>query len=204
MYPKITRARTALALGAVAMLALPAIAGASAHHHPYGKYHGNGAGSNQPVRLSVLTPGPGDTASSAFNIAVSYQAKNQRGNQALSGYQTQFIDPTGPDGKANPAFGPGHSSVAPGLVVTMSTTPDKAGGPSENLAGVFQINGVTSNRGLTKVLNDWQVSSPGFFGQNTDATITAYIVNGTAPDSVPAGGLTPISNVVHETFHIGS
>jgi hypothetical protein len=92
--------------------------------------------------------------------------------------------------------------------VTLSTTPNMPGtplaGPRTNLAGVFQINGVTRMRGLKRTSNDWQVSSPGFFGKNTSATLTVYAVRGNAPDVVPVGGLRPISNVVHETYHIGS
>jgi hypothetical protein len=77
-------------------------------------------------------------------------------------------------------------------------------GPRTNLAGVFQINSVTRSHGLRQTWNDWQVTSPGFFGMNKSATLTVYAVQGNAPDAVPAGGLQPISNVVHQTFAIGS
>jgi hypothetical protein len=63
---------------------------------------------------------------------------------------------------------------------------------------------VVKSHGLTRTSNDWQVTSPGFFGMNTPATLTVYAVRGEAPDVIPAGGLRPISNVVHETFQIGS
>lgn len=221
--------RIALALGAAAILSLSAVSGAEAMGSPsvgkpeakaqsYGKKKGHKkrkkhhkkrkAAPAQPVTASVITPSPGDVTGNDFNVDVSLAARNALGNALLSNYTNGFLDPTGPDGQGNPAFHPGHSTLAPGLVVTMSTTPSMPGtplvGPSTNLAGVFQINSVTQNHGLTSTWNDWQVSSPGFFGTNVPATLTVYAVQGTAPDAVPAGGLQPISNVVQETFNVGS
>ena len=196
-------ALAAFSLAAAAILALTAGSSASASS--------GGAKVSQaqkPVKAIVMTPDQGERTSSGFNVSLSLQAQNARGNRLLSGYRTQFLDPTGPDGQDNPAFHPGASASAPGLVATLSTTPTMAGtplaGPQTNLAGVFQTNSVTRVRGLTRTWNDWQVSSPGFFGRNTTATLTVYAVRGSAPDVVPAGGLHPISNVVRYTFHIGS
>ena len=160
-----------------------------------------------PVRAVVITPGGGDVVASQFNVDVSLQAKNALGNTLLSEYKNQFIDPTGPDGKENPEFHPGASSAAPGLVVTLSTTPTIAGtplvGPSTNLAGVFQENSVSASHGRLETWNDWEITSPGFFGEHTNAVLTVYAVAGKAPNAVPAGGLHPISNIVRETFRIG-
>jgi predicted lipoprotein with Yx(FWY)xxD motif len=158
---------------------------------------------DSPVKLNVITPGPGDVAGAggAFNIDLSLQAQNTKGNQILSaanGYVPFFNDVTAP------TFGPGKPDPgAPGLVVTLSTTPAAAGGPQANLAGVFQLNAVNLHAGRIQTFNDWEVGSPGFFGTNVPSTLTAYLVSGTAPGVIPAGGLTPISNVVHETFTIG-
>ena len=55
---------------------------------------------------------------------------------------------------------------------------------------------------LTRVINDWEVGSPGFFGTNTPVTLTAFLVKGTAPAKV-TGNEQPISNVIHERFTIG-
>jgi predicted lipoprotein with Yx(FWY)xxD motif len=158
---------------------------------------------SQPsVRLGVITPGAGDLAGAggAFNVDLSLQARNARGNRLLSaanGYKPFFND------VGTSTFGPGKPDPgAPGLVVTLSTTPQAAGGPSANLAGVFQLNAVSRHNGLIQTFNDWEVTAPGFFGVGKTATLTAYAVSGTAPGVVPAGGLTPISNVVHRTFTI--
>jgi predicted lipoprotein with Yx(FWY)xxD motif len=161
-----------------------------------------GRRSQTPVKLSVITPAPHDAAGAngVFNIDLSLQAQNARGNRLLSaanGYVPFFNDVTAP------TFGPGMIDPgAPGLVVTLSTTPAAAGGPHANLAGVFQLNAVNRHNSLIQTFNDWQVGSPGFFGRNVQSTLTAYVVRGPAPGVVPASGLTPISNVVHETFTI--
>jgi predicted lipoprotein with Yx(FWY)xxD motif len=155
-----------------------------------------------PVKISAITPGPGDVAGAGgvFNIDLSLEAQNAQGNSLLSpsnGYVPFFNDVTAP------TFGPGKIDPgAPGLVVTLSTTPAAAGGPQANLAGVFQLNAVNSRNSRIQTFNDWQVGVPGFFGSNVPSTLTAYVVQGTAPGVIPAGGLTPISNVLKETFTI--
>jgi hypothetical protein len=195
-HRRIAGATVALGAAAALAVAVPALATSGG----YGDR-------DSSVRASVQTPARGDTVSGGFNVDLSLQAMTMRGNRQLSAYKTAFIDPTGSDGKPNPAFHPGASATAPGLVVTLSTTPNKPGtplaGPRTNLAGVFQINSVTQLSGLTTTHHDWQITSPGFFGLNTRATLTAYAVRGRAPDVVPQGGLTPISNVVRTTFDIG-
>jgi predicted lipoprotein with Yx(FWY)xxD motif len=170
-------------------------------------YPGWSSYTNTPLKAVVITPGRGDVAGvgGAFNVDVSLQARNARANALLSaaaGYKPFFNDPSAP------TFHPGPNIGAPGLVVTLSTTPRIAGtplvGPRTNLAGVFQLNAVTNVNGLNRTFNAWQVSSPGFFGINKSATLTVYAVRGTAPAAVPASGLNPISNVVRIPFTIGA
>jgi hypothetical protein len=150
----------------------------------------------------VTNPRPGDIAGTGgdFTVDLIAQALNARGNNQLSashGYRPGLNLPPAK------TFGPGMPDPnAPGLVVTLSTTPQAAGGPNANLAGVFQLNSVSSRNGLTRVINDWEVGVPGFFGKNKRATLTAFLVRGTAPGMV-TGHERPISNVIHETFTIG-
>ena len=157
-----------------------------------------------PVKISAITPGAGDVAGAGgvFSIDLSLEAQNAQGNSLLSaenGYVPFFNDVTAP------TFGPGKIDPgAPGLVVTLSTTPAAAGGPQANLAGVFQLNAVNLQHGRIQTFNDWQVGVPGFFGSGVPTTLTAYVVQGTAPGVIPAGGLPAISNVLRETFTIGS
>lgn len=185
----LTAAGALLAAGATTAFAAPA--GYTDHHHR-----------SPSIRLVVTNPRPGDIAGTGGDFAVDLIARalNATGNRQLSaanGYRPGLNLP--------PArtFGPGKPDPnAPGLVVTMSTTPQRAGGPNANLAGVFQLNSVSRHHGLTQVINDWEVGVPGFFGKNTRTTLTAFLVRGTAPGIV-TGHERPISNVIHETFTIG-
>src|SRR4029077_12917109 len=104
-----------------------------------------------PVKLSVFSPGARDTAGkdgAGFVVDLSLTARNRAANGLLSpeaGYKPFFNNPTAP------TFAPGVDAGAPGLVVTLSTTPNTPGtpfqGPNTNLAGLFQINGVGTVKG---------------------------------------------------------
>jgi hypothetical protein len=159
----------------------------------------------KPIELSVFSPGTNDVAGSngsGFVIDLSLTARNKASNMYLApeaGYKALFNNPT------SPTFGPGVDGGAPGLVVLLSTTPDMPGtpfhGPSTNLAGLFQVNGVGSVRGgLTQTWNTWQVGKAGF--GSGPSVLTAYVVRGTAPAVVPATGLDVISNTVKVPFTI--
>jgi predicted lipoprotein with Yx(FWY)xxD motif len=154
-----------------------------------------------PLKLNVISPRPGGSAGSGgmFTVDLSLQARNVQANALLSRFKAAFIDPN------SPAFHPGTNAAAPGLVVLLSTTPTIAGTPLQgaktNLAGVFQINDVARIGGLRQTFHSWIVTSPGFFGKNVRATLTAYAVSGNAP-AVVTGNEKPISNVVREAFTI--
>jgi hypothetical protein len=193
-------ARAALKLSAAAGVLLagaaPAVALTSSSDHHRGNHRDRG------IKLVAITPRPGDTAGDGgtFNVDLALLAQNRNGNNELSaanGYHSGLNLPPAS------TFGPGMPDPnVPGLVVTLSTTPQAAGGPHANLAGVFQLNATATSHGQKQVYTDWEVGSPGFFGVNTQATLTAYIVRGTAPGIV-TGNEQPISNVVKETFTIG-
>ena len=194
-------ARAAVRLTGIAALALAAAPPALAltggvSHHNSRRYH------KPAIELVAITPGPGDTAGAGgvFNVDLALLARNAKGNHELSaanGYQPGINSP------AAATFGIGKPDpFAPGLVVTLSTTPQAAGGPKANLAGVFQLTDVARSNGLAQVFNDWEVGKAGAFGENTPTTLTAYLVQGTAPGIV-TGSEKPISNVVRETFTIG-
>jgi len=160
------------------------------------------SGYHPTIKLLITNPKAGDIAGVGgdFTVDLKALALNATGNHQLSaanGYRPGLnLPPAATFGPARP------DPNAPGLVVTLSTTPQAAGGPNANLAGVFQLNSVTSHQGLTRVITDWEVGVPGFFGTNKPTTLTAYLVNGTAPGTV-TGHEKPISNVIHETFTIG-
>jgi hypothetical protein len=130
-------------------------------------------------------------------MATAQDAAGDRALSSANGYRPGLNLPPAA------TFGPGLPDLAaPGLVVTLSTIPSAAGGPRANLAGVFQLNTVLSHHGLTRVISDWEVGSPGFFGTNKSVTLTAFLVKGTAPAKV-TGNEQPISNVIPERFSIG-
>ena len=163
---------------------------------------GGGYGADAaPLQANIISPAPGDTAGAGgtFSVEVSLQARTAQANSLLAAYTAAFNDPS------KPTFHPGTNAAAPGLVVLLSTTPTLKGtplqGPNTNLAGVFQINDITSTKGLMRTFNSWIVTVPGFFGKAKQATLTVYAVNGTAPALI-TGSEKPISNVVHESFTI--
>jgi hypothetical protein len=194
----------AAALGVTAPGDTTAVTLADSSHSSHSSHYTSHQSSHYrpPVRLVVNNPQPHDIAgrNGDFTVLVTATAVNARGNRLLSaanGYRPGLNLP--------PArtFGPGMPDPnAPGLVVTLSTTPAAAGGPHANLAGVFQLNTVTRHNGFRRVINDWEVGVPGFFGRGVRAMLTAYLVQGTAPGMV-TGHEVPISNVVRETFTIG-
>ena len=164
--------------------------------------HGHVHGQQPPVEVRVITPSENGLsgAGGAFSVDIQLQARTPADNDSLStanGYQP-FLNLPGQD-----TFGPGLPDPgAPGLVVLESTTPQAAGGPNANLAGVFQLNAVERVHNLQTTFNDWEVGSPGFFGTDVDSTITVFVVDGTAPGQVDMSQVHPISNVVQVHFHI--
>ena len=97
------------------------------------------------------------------------------------------------------------STVAVGMRHEEQPCRTKAGTPLQgantNLAGVFELNTVAKSHGLMQTWNDWQVTSPGFFGTGR-VTLTAYAVAGTAPALIDHPGQGAISNIVRLPFTI--
>jgi hypothetical protein len=190
-------ARRAMMLGGTAALAVaaatPALASITTPSHPHVRdYHG------PAVEIVAITPSPGDFAGAGgvFNVDLAAVARDAAGNSDLSaahGYKP---------GIANPAPGIGNPDAsAPGLVVLLSTTPKKKGGPDANLAGVFQLTDVAKSHGAAELFADWEVGKAGLFGKGVKTTLTAFLVSGTAPGTVTSS-VKPISNVITETFWI--
>src|SRR5262249_38610199 len=197
-----------IAAGALAAAAVLVVSAATAQNGPAAEKAGRSpkaaaSYSPPPLKASVVSPGPGDSAGvgGTFSVDLSLQARSLRANNLLAGYTSAFNDPNAP------SFRPGPNAAAPGLVVLLSTTPTIAGsplqGPNTNLAGVFQINDISQVRGLKHTFNSWLVTVPRLLGQAQHAALTAPAVNGTAP-ALLTGDEKPISNVVRETFTIAA
>lgn len=100
---------------------------------------------------------------------------------------------------------PGHNPAFPGLIVALSTTGASIGGPTANLANLFQI--VSPARqadGSVQVTAVW-TNGDANFGTDTDATLVALTVSGTAPDVVPQNpsDMSVNSNPAQVNFHVG-
>ncbi|HEX3623439.1 MAG TPA: hypothetical protein VHT97_14085 [Acidimicrobiales bacterium] len=105
-----------------------------------------------------------------------------------------------------PAAKAGHNPAFPGLVVGLNTTSVVVGGASANLANLFQIvSPAKQSDGSVTVTAVWTNSDPNF-GVDTDATLLAFTVSGTAPDMIPASptDMTVNSNPAQVTFHLSA
>lgn len=103
-----------------------------------------------------------------------------------------------------PAAKSGHNPAFPGLVVGLSTTTTAAGGPSANLANLFQIvSPAKQPDGSVQVTAVWTNTQPNF-GSDLDATLVAFTVTGAAPDVIPASpaDMGVNSNPAQVTFHV--
>jgi hypothetical protein len=104
------------------------------------------------------------------------------------------------------AVKPGHNPAFPGLVVSLSTTGPALGGPTANLANLFQIvSPAKQSDGSMVVAAVWTNDQAGF-GVDSDATLVAFTVSGTAPDVVPGttADLGVNSNPIQVSFHIAA
>jgi hypothetical protein len=99
---------------------------------------------------------------------------------------------------------PGANPAFPGLVVSLSTTDPSLGGPSANLADLFQIVSVSKQSdGSSEVWATWVNAKP-LFGVDVDSVLEAYVVHGGAPPIAPTDhvGLDVVSNVLRVSFHV--
>jgi hypothetical protein len=104
------------------------------------------------------------------------------------------------------AVKPGHNPAFPGLVVALSTTSTAFGGAPANLANLFQIvSPAVQADGSMQVSAVWTNAETGF-GSDADATLVAFTVPGTAPDTVPESpaDIAPNSNPAQVTFRISA
>jgi hypothetical protein len=143
---------------------------------------GNGRG-DKPVDIDVFAPEQGANAGISgagwfVDMEVDFN-KTPLANTGFNGLQL-----TGPAGHNNipPApglFGTGKDDKMPGLVVLTSTTSSTLpgfSGPGTNLAGLFNITGVTNRTPEeTELWDTWLVGAP-VAGSNVDTTLTVAVM----------------------------
>ncbi|MGI8810865.1 MAG: hypothetical protein ACR2KK_24100 [Acidimicrobiales bacterium] len=99
---------------------------------------------------------------------------------------------------------PGRNPAFPGLVVGLSTTGTAFGGPTSNLANLFQVVTPASQLdGSMQVTAVW-TNGQADFGSDVDATLVAFVVSGNAPDVIPEtqANIDVISNPIEVTFRV--
>ena len=170
-----TARKTATAVAAAAALGgamFLAPSGAQANQDD----NGNG---NKPVDISVFAPDQGANAGIAgTGWFVDMEVDFDHTPLADTGFNGLQL--TGPAGHNNipPApglFGVGKDDKMPGLVVLTSTTSSTLpgfSGPGTNLAGLFNLTGVTNRTPEeTELWDTWLVGAP-VAGSNVDTTLT--------------------------------
>lgn len=128
----------------------------------------------EKAQVAILSPAQGSaTGPLGWDVQVQIVVPARYG--AMVPASDAFVTPT------SPYFKPGPNHALPGLVVTDTGTVAALGGAGRNLAGLFQIVGVSRNfEGDTVIEADWLVLKP-LFGAVAMPCLRAYVVAGTAP-----------------------
>jgi len=104
-------------------------------------------------------------------------------------------------------FGVGPNAAFPGLVVLQNTTMTKGPltGPNTNLAGVFQLNGVSKVNGLNQYNTVWDDGAP-LFGIGASELVVYYVNQkaGKTMTFTPGSSEGLVSNVVQIPFTISN
>ena len=151
-----------------------------------------------PVVGRALSPEKGSVQGSGGRGMVVVLNFTARDASALSAESRGALSPTSASAR------PGHNPAFPGLVVGLSTTGPSLGGPSANLANLFQVvTPALQLDGSIQVSTVWVNAQPDF-GTDVDTTLTAFVVSGTAPDVIPPSeaNIDVISNPVEVTFRV--
>jgi hypothetical protein len=158
---------------------------------PPGAQAGQDDPHGRPVDVTVFAPQDGDSAGIAgagwfVDLEVDFPPTSLR-STGFNGLQL-----TGPGGHSNippapGAFGTGHDDKLPGLVVLTSTTNATSpgfSGPGTNLAGLFNLTGVTNRTPEEIELWDtWLVGAP-IAGSNVDSLLTVAVIDDLDHDGV--------------------
>jgi hypothetical protein len=154
----------------------------------------------KPVRIEVFAPERGANAGANgfgwfVDMEVDFLGKNLQ-QAGFSGLQL-----TGPGVHANAApfpgaFSTGRDDRMPGLVVLTSTTNNTRpgfSGPGTNLAGLFNLTGITNRDSKETELWDTWIVGAAIAGQDVNTTLTVAVIDdlnhdgiyNDAPDVVP-------------------
>jgi hypothetical protein len=187
-----SRTRTLFMSLSVVAFAVAAAAGgtAAAGRYPSTK-------KDQPVKLQVFAPRPGDTAGKAskgFFVDLAAQFPSLASSGAdfqLTGPGTHQNQPPLPGAAA-----PGVDEKLPGLIVLLSTSTVGARN-AQNLAGLFNLTGFT-NQKTNEIWDTWIVAAP-LFGRNVTSVLRVAV----AADKNKDGIYNDAPAVVPDANHDG-
>jgi hypothetical protein len=172
-----------------------AVAAAAGGTAAAGKYPS--AKADQPVKVQVFAPGPGDRAGKAskgffVDLAVQYPSLASSGADfQLTGPGTHQNQPPFPGAAA-----PGVDEKLPGLIVLLSTSTVGARN-AQNLAGLFNLTGFT-NQKANEIWDTWIVAAP-LFGRNVPSVLRVAV----AADKNKDGIYNDAPAVVPDANHDG-
>jgi len=152
------------------------------------------AGASQrakPVRIEVFAPERGANAgASGFGWFVDMEVDFLGMNLHQAGFTGLQL--TGPAGHNNippfpGLFATGQDDRMPGLVVLTSTTNNTLpgfSGPGTNLAGLFNLTGITNRDSKETELWDTWIVGAAIAGQNVNTTLTVAVINDLNHDGI--------------------
>jgi len=175
----------------VATVAAAAAVGSGLFLTPSGAVARQGNNQDTPVDIEIFAPEQGHNAGIAgtgwfvdMEIAFDHTSLADTGFNGL-----QLTGPAGHNNipPAPGAFGTGHDDKMPGLVVLTSTTSRTLpgfSGPGTNLAGLFNLTGVTNRTpDETELWDTWLVGAP-VAGSGVDTVLTVAVVKDLNHDGV--------------------
>jgi len=172
-----------------------AVVGAAGGTAAAGKYPS--AKSDQPVKVQVFAPRPGDEAGKAskgffVDLALQYPSL------ASSGADFQLTGPATHQNQAPfpAAAAPGVDEKLPGLIVLLSTSTVGAKN-AQNLANLFNLTGFT-NQKANEIWDTWIVGAP-LFGKNVRSVLRVAV----AADKNMDGVYNDAPAVVPDANHDG-
>jgi hypothetical protein len=145
----------------------------------------------KPVRIEVFAPERGANAgASGFGWFVDMEVDFLGMNLHQAGFSGLQLTGPGVHNNVAPfpgAFSTGQDDRLPGLVVLTSTTNNTLpgfSGPGTNLAGLFNLTGITNRDSKeTELWDTWIVGAP-IAGLNVDTTLTVAVIGDLNHDGI--------------------
>ena len=169
----------------------------------YPSVSGTSSAPSSQLSITVNAPGPGDIDGiKGFNFIIDLTIDvTATASNGLIPFKPLYQDAN------SSTFAVGANAAFPGLVVLQNTTMTKGPltGPTTNLAGFFQLNGVAKVKGLNQYNTIWNAGAP-YFGIGASELVVYYVKDkaGTSMTFTPGASDGLVSNVVKVPFTISN